>query len=102
MHDDMTVWFVVAACCYLTTASLGIGALMFNRSFGRLHHGAFMIALITGLTASYQDVGADTITATLILIIMPFCPARTIRHRALGIIGCCIYIIGSIMRISNA
>jgi uncharacterized membrane protein YqjE len=74
---------------------------MFNRSFGRLHHGAFMIALIAGIIAVFQDFGLDTITATLILTVMPLCPARTFRHRALGIAGCCIYIIGSIVRLAH-
>ncbi len=98
----MTVWFFVSAVCYIATAGLGITAWLRGTSFGHLHHAAFAMALTTGIVAAVEDVGPDVIGATALLLAMPFCPARTRRHRVVGMVGLCIYVVGFILRFTGS
>jgi hypothetical protein len=96
----VTTWFVIASTLYLSTAGLGVRALQRGTSFGRLHHVAFAAALASGVVAALIDRGYDVQLATFLLLCMPFCPARTKRHRIVGILGLCVYAIGFIYRLT--
>lgn len=84
----------IAAFVYSVTALLGLAAWLRKASFGKWHHAMFAASVVTSILAFIVYPSWYGGTATIALLTMPFCPARTPRHKVVGVSGWAMYIIG--------